>query len=95
MSAVVSNGSGGQKVVWVAIGPVGSVDALARVFVFNQGTSSGVIAQASGDGSYRSPAFDGTAGDRIDIFSESAGGERSPTACLSLQDAQPASACQP
>jgi hypothetical protein len=95
MSSLGSDGNGGQKTVWAAIGEAGSVPAAARVFVFNLTTSSGVITQAASDGSFRSQTFDGTAGDRIDISAEGGNGEQSPTSCLLLQDAQPAPSCPP
>ncbi|HVR62077.1 MAG TPA: hypothetical protein VMU50_09270 [Polyangia bacterium] len=92
-SAPVSDGMGGQKTVWTASGNAGSPAALAQVFVINQATSNGVVTRADPTGAYKSPAFDGTQGDHIDIYFEDNEGARSATACLILQDGAQAPQC--
>ena len=92
-SALVSDGMGGQKTVWTAAGNAGSPAALAHVFVINEATGNGVVTRADPAGAYKSPAFDGTRGDHVDIYFEDNEGTRSATACLILQDGAQAPQC--
>jgi hypothetical protein len=84
-SALVSDGMGGQKTVWTAHGPANADVAFARVFVFNADRGAGVITVAGGDGSYASPAFDGDAGNRIEITFELPNGTRDEAGCFQLE----------
>jgi hypothetical protein len=92
-SALVSDGSGGQKTVWTAAGTVGPQTETVRVFVINEGTGNGVVTSAAVDGTYKSPAFDGAKGDHVDIYFENHAGERSAIACLILQEGALAPQC--
>src|SRR5579872_2792611 len=93
MSALVSDGQGGQKTVWTAAGTVGATANGHRVFVFNEANGSGVITRADAAGAYQSPPFDGAMGDHIDISYEDSSGELSATACLLLQEGAQAPKC--
>jgi hypothetical protein len=93
MSALVSDGNGGQKTVWTATGNAGSEASLAEVFIFNQANGGGVITRAAADGTYQSAPFDGVRGDHVDIHFETTGGERSASACLILDDGAQAPTC--
>jgi hypothetical protein len=92
-SALVPDGQGGQKTVWTAMGAAGDQAAMAPVFVINEATGNGVVTRADSTGAYKSPAFDGTNGDRIDIYFEDHSGEHSATACLLLQAGAQAPLC--
>lgn len=92
-ATMVPDGNGGQKTVWTAMGTAGEQAALARVFVINEATDNGVVTRADGAGTYQSPAFAGTIGDRIDIYFEDHNGAPSPTACLILQEGPQAPQC--
>lgn len=92
-SALVADGMGGQKTVWTAAGNAGSQSALGHVFVINEATGNGVVTRADDAGAYKSPAFDGTRGDHIDIYFEDVEGGLSATACLLLQEGAQAPQC--
>jgi hypothetical protein len=88
-SALVDDGAGGQKTVWVAHGAPGQATAFARVSVFDVMQGQGVIGVAMPDGSYDSPQFDGTRGDRVQISYEPTNGEHSVDVCFQLIESTP------
>jgi hypothetical protein len=95
-SALVSDGAGGQKTVWIAHGEPFKDASLARFYVFDTNRMAGVIAEAAADGSYTSPPLDGAKDDRVDISYEQPGGAVSASTCFQLTDAvTPAPGCQP
>jgi hypothetical protein len=94
-SALVPDGAGGQKTVWIANGATNSVSAFARVFVFDATAGAGVIGLAASDGSYMSPPMDGTRGDRVEISFETVQGVLSASTCFQLIEGAAAPACQP
>jgi hypothetical protein len=91
-SQLVDDGAGGQKTVWVAHGEPLKAAAYARVEVFNDTLGRGVIGLAMSDGSYASPAFDGTRGDRVEI-SFTVGDVRGTPVCFQLIEGAPAPRC--
>jgi hypothetical protein len=92
-SQLVDDGAGGQKTMWVAHGDMGQAPALAHVEVFNDTRGLGVIGLANDDGSYVSPAFDGTQGDRVEI-SYKTGDTHSVAVCFQLIEGASAPRCQ-
>jgi hypothetical protein len=72
--ALVSDGMGGEKTMWTAQGEPFAEGASARVYVFEANRGVGVIGLARADGSYTSPPFEGTAGDRIEVSYETSAG---------------------
>jgi hypothetical protein len=85
-SALVADGNGAQKTVWIAHGPANKNMASSRVYVFDKTISAGVIAEAAADGSYTSPPMDGTKGDVVAISYETPAGSLSGTLCVQLDD---------
>jgi hypothetical protein len=83
-SALVADGAGGQKTVWIAHGPPNPPAARAHFLVFDTTRMAGVIAQALDDGSYTSPAMDGDVGDRVQISYETPEGALSKSTCFQL-----------
>jgi hypothetical protein len=83
-SALVSDGAGGQKTVWVAHGPPDKDAAFARFFVFDRELKAGVITTAAADGSFNSPPMDGTENDHVDINFETPAGGVSVPVCFVL-----------
>jgi hypothetical protein len=92
-SQVVDDGAGNQKTVWVAHGDATQAPAFARVEVFNETLGVGVIGLAMGDGSYVSPVFDGTRGDRVQI--SYTGELHSAAVCFQLIEGASAPRCSP
>jgi hypothetical protein len=93
-SQLVDDGKGGQKTVWVAHGAAMQAPAFAHVEVFDETLGLGVIGVAMGDGSYVSPAFEGTRGDRVQI-SYRAGDTPSAPVCFQLIEGDSAPRCNP
>jgi hypothetical protein len=85
-SELVTDSAGVQKTVWVTHGGPNSRAAFARFFVLDTNLGAGVIATATADGSYQSPAMDGMRGDRVEIFFELATGARSTRVCFLLSE---------
>jgi hypothetical protein len=83
-SALVSDGAGGQKTAWYAHGPANQWAVGARFFIFDDNRLAGVIAEANADGSFDSPAMDGTMGDRVEISFETKDGAFSTSVCFQL-----------
>jgi hypothetical protein len=92
-SALVSDGAGGQKTVWIAHGPPNSGTPYALFFVFDMTRGAGVIAKAAADGSYASPPMDGAMNDRVEIQYETQQGVVSDTACFVLVEGAQAPKC--
>jgi hypothetical protein len=92
-SQVVDDGNGGQKTLWVAQGQTGEAPAFARVSVYDTDRGEGVIGLAMPDGSYTSPQFEGTRGDRIEISYETTEGVHSPNVCFLLMEGETAPRC--
>jgi hypothetical protein len=92
-SELVSDGAGVQKTVWVAHGEPSDTVAFARVFVLDTDRGTGVIATTLADGSYQSPAMDGTRGDRVEISYESPAGEHMAFVCVQLIEGAQALLC--
>jgi hypothetical protein len=84
-SYLVADGDGGMKTVWIAHGPPNPNAAFAHIYVFNERLMTGVIAEASDNGSFDSPPLDGVQDDRVDInYQLKGGGEPSAPVCFSL-----------
>jgi len=98
-SALVDDGAGGQKTVWVTHGLPSENAAFAYFYIFNDRTKDGVITVAGADGSYAAPALDGMLNDHIRIAYETPAGAQSDSICLLLTtDVSPAGsapACPP
>jgi hypothetical protein len=85
-SALVSDGAGGQKTVWIAHGPPYKPASSALFFVFDTNSAAGVITRAAADGSYTSPPMDGTLDDDVGISYETPAGLISGDVCFHLTD---------
>ncbi|HEY5449066.1 MAG TPA: hypothetical protein VIQ54_09960 [Polyangia bacterium] len=83
-SALVDDGAGGQKTVWVAHGLPSTNAAFAYFSIFNERTQNGVITVAGADGSYTAPAFDGMLNDHVRVGYETPSGDQSDSICLLL-----------
>ncbi|HVU51308.1 MAG TPA: hypothetical protein VHL80_11510 [Polyangia bacterium] len=83
-SALVADGDGGTKTVWIAHGPPNPNAAFAHFDVFDADRMAGVIAEARDDGSFDSPPMDGTEGDRVLIHFEPKKGPSSMDVCFTL-----------
>jgi hypothetical protein len=98
-SALVDDGGGGQKTVWITHGLPSSNAALAYFTIINEKTQNGVITVAGADGSYVAPSFDGALNDHIKIAYKTPAGDQSDSICLLLTtDVSPAGsapACPP
>lgn len=98
-SALVDDGSGGQKTVWITHGLPSSNAAFAYFTIVNEKTQNGVITVAGSDGSYTAPSFDGVLNDHIKIAYKTPSGDQSDSICLLLTtDVSPAGsapACPP
>jgi hypothetical protein len=93
-SQLVDDGKGGQKTMWVARGLPGQAPAYAQVAVFDDTLGLGVIGLAMSDGSYVSPLFEGTRGDRVEI-SYNNGSVPSAPVCYQLIEGASAPRCNP
>jgi hypothetical protein len=93
-SQLVDDGNGGQKTLWIAHGGMGEAPAFARVKVYDVNRGEGVIGVAMPDGSYASPPFEGTRGDRVEIAYETTDGLHSPNVCFQLIEGATAPRCQ-
>ncbi len=93
MSALVSDGAGAMKTVWIATGPANDKAINARFSLFNLRLRTGVVAEGKADGSYVSSPFDGTMGDQVDIWFETSDGNLSGTACVLLVEGPRAPPC--
>ena len=94
-SELLTNGSGQSSTFWTAHGAPSSPAALARFYIVDIDRQTGVITRAVADGSFLSPPFEGTEGDRISIYYMTPDGDMSPEACLLLRaDPGQAPACQ-
>jgi hypothetical protein len=91
--ALVADGMGGQKTVWTAHGQPFDEAPFARVNVFEAARGVGVIGLAAADGSYTSPPFEGTEGDRIEVSYETPAGSLSDRFCFLLVEGAPAPTC--
>src|SRR5262249_7050857 len=83
-SALVDDGMGGQKTVWVTHGLPSSNAALATYYVYNQRLGTGIIATAGPDGTFTGMPMDGMLNDRIDLSYQTPGGDYSDSLCLLL-----------
>lgn len=81
---LVSDGAGGQKTVWTTQGLADPRAELAKFFVYDTERAAGVIVKANTDGSYQSPAFDGTRGDHVYVYYQTPNGDDSEVACRQL-----------
>ena len=95
-SALVSDETGAQKTVWITNGHPGADAGGARFFIYDNDAGNGVIVRANDDGSYRAPAFPGTANDHVYIYYQTEAGQSSEVACRMLVDGvDPAPPCAP
>jgi hypothetical protein len=83
-SALVDDGAGGQKTVWVTHGLPSSNAAFASFTIVNERTQNGVITVAGPDGSYTAPSFDGMLDDHVKIAYRTPSGDQSDSICLLL-----------
>jgi hypothetical protein len=83
-SAIVADGNGGQKTVWIAHGPPNMDAASARFYVWDENRKAGVIAQAAPDGSFDSQPMDGDLNDFVDIKFETPAGGLTMDVCFKL-----------
>jgi hypothetical protein len=81
---LVSDGGGGQKTVWTTQGQPDVKAELAKFFLYDNERGAGVIVKANADGSYQSPAFDGTRGDHVYVYYQTPTGDDSEVACRQL-----------
>jgi hypothetical protein len=98
-SALVDDGSGGQKTVWITHGLPSENASFGRFSIFNQNLGVGVITTAELDGSYDAPPLDGAVNDRVQIYYQTPEGDYSDSICLLLSETVPpalsAPACPP
>src|SRR5262245_66292627 len=64
-TALVDDGAGGQKTVWITHGLPSGQAALARYFVLDEATGKGTITTAGIDGTFTSDPTDGTLNDQV------------------------------
>jgi hypothetical protein len=84
-SALVDDGAGGQKTVWITHGLASNNAAFAYFYILNERTQNGVITVAGADGSYTAPPIDGVMNDHVRITYETpSGGNYSESICLLL-----------
>ena len=83
-SALVDDGAGGQKTVWITHGLPSTNAAFARYSVFNQNTGAGTLTTAGADGTFTSAPMDGTVNDHVQVYYETPGGDYSESICLLL-----------
>ena len=94
-SEAISDGSGATRTVWITQGKTDSRAALAKFYIFNNNAGSGVIVNASADGSYTAPPLEGTSGDQVFLYYVTPTGAESETACRVLVTGDPAPPCPP
>ena len=85
---------GASRQVWQVSGSPNDAMKNARVSVFNLSLGLGVLVKASPTGGYTSGALEGTEGDKIELFYDSATSERSPSICRRLQAGVGATPCE-
>jgi hypothetical protein len=91
-----SDPAGNEHRVWTAEGPARVEQSRATFYLFDQERSTGVIAVAASDGSFKTPPLEGTEGDRVLVYYRDSRGEVSATTCLLLNEMRPtAGACPP
>jgi len=83
-SALVDDGAGGQKTVWVTHGLPSTNAAFARYSVFNVNTGAGTLTTAGADGTFTSAPMDGAVNDHVQVYYETPGGDYSESICLLL-----------
>jgi len=83
-SALVDDGTGGQKTVWITHGLPSSNAAFARYSVFNVNAGIGTLTTAGADGTFTSAPMDGALNDHIQVYYETPGGDYSESICLLL-----------
>jgi hypothetical protein len=93
--ALVADGVGGQKTVWITDGAVNHVAAMARFFIYDNDSGNGVIVRANPDGSYRAAPFDGVRGDHVFIYYEDTTGQNSEVGCQILHEGSDPERCAP
>jgi hypothetical protein len=76
---------GQTHTTWETSGGPHPAMAGVRVFVYNATLGEGVIARAGTDGAYVAAPLEGRPDDRIELFYETAKGDRSPGICRPLQ----------
>ena len=76
---------GASRQVWQVSGSPNDAMKNARVSVFNVSLGLGVLVKATPTGGYTSGVLEGTEGDKIELFYESATSETSPSICRRLQ----------
>jgi hypothetical protein len=91
----VTDGVGGQRMLWETRGAPSSAMNEARVFVYNVDGGSGVIVKAQTDGSYVANPLDGKLGDRIQLHYIDREGHNSPDICRVLQQGLAQTGCTP
>jgi len=94
-SESITDGAGVTKTVWITQGKPDSHAALAKFYIFNNNAGSGVIVEATADGSYTAPPLEGTSGDHVFLYYVTPSGGESETACRVLVTGDPAPACPP
>jgi hypothetical protein len=65
-------------------GAATSRHANVRFYVYNRSKGDGAIAEAAADGSFTTVPFLGAAGDDIQLYYDTPGGERSQDLCVTL-----------
>jgi hypothetical protein len=89
-----SDAAGNEHRVWTAEGPPRVEQSRATFYLFDQDRSTGVIAVAASDGSFKTPPLEGTEGDHVLVYYRDSRGEVSATTCLLLNEMRPtAGAC--
>lgn len=58
--------------------------ANVRFYVYNTSKGDGAIAQAAADGSFTTDPFAGAAGDTVELYYDTPGGDRSEDTCVTL-----------
>jgi hypothetical protein len=86
-TALVDDGAGGQKTVWITHGLPSSHAALARYTVINEGTGRGVVATAAADGTFTADPIDGAMNDHVQLYYQTPSGDYSESICLLLTEA--------
>lgn len=82
---VMSFQAGPDAGTFVLNGAPVSGQSSVRLYVFDEHTMDGAIADTNADGSFTTPPFQGTVGDTVEIYYDAHDGSRSSVTCTQLQ----------
>jgi len=92
-STLLTDPTGNVQMYWIAAGGPNGNATNATFFITDVQRGAGVITRARADGSFVSPPMEGTAGDRVALYFQSASGRDSTTTCVILGDDPVAPLC--